>query len=76
MAKDGPHAGDLPNLEVPGNGQLTVEYIVPDVTVGAGPGALFDGDGSAVVVHEGKDDYASDPAGNSGNRIACGVLVR
>jgi Cu-Zn family superoxide dismutase len=66
----------LPNIEVPGNGQLTVEYLVRDVTLSAGPATLFDGDGSALVVHEGKDDYLTDPAGNAGNRIACGPLVR
>ena len=76
LKADGPHAGDLPNLEVPGSGQLTVEYLVHDVTIGAGPASLFDGDGSALVVHEGKDDYLSDPAGGSGSRIACGALAR
>ena len=75
LKADGPHAGDLPNIEVPGNGQLTVEYLVRDVTLGAGPATLFDGDGSALVIHAGKDDYLSNPAGNSGDRIACGPLL-
>jgi len=76
LKADGPHAGDLPNIEVPSSGQLIVEYLVRDVTIGAGPATLFDGDGSALVIHEGKDDYLSNPAGNSGDRIACGPLVR
>jgi Cu-Zn family superoxide dismutase len=75
LKADGPHAGDLPNVEVPRSGQLTVEYFVRDVRLGAGPATLFDDDGSALVVHEGEDDYLSDPAGNSGDRIACGQLV-
>ncbi|MFC6492154.1 superoxide dismutase family protein [Ancylobacter dichloromethanicus] len=45
-----------------------------DVTLD--PGTLFDDDGSAPVLHAGPDDYASQPAGNAGNRIACGVIVR
>ena len=73
---DGPHAGDLPNIEVPGSGRLVVEYLVRDVTIAAGSATLFDGDGSALVIHDGKDNYLSDPAGNSGDRIACGVLLR
>jgi Cu-Zn family superoxide dismutase len=44
------------------------------VTLGAGPGSLFDGNGTAVVIHAGPDDYKTDPAGNSGARIACGVV--
>jgi Cu-Zn family superoxide dismutase len=76
LKADGPHAGDLPNIEVPSSGQLTLEYLVRDVTLGTGPTTLFDGDGSALVIHEGKDDYLSDPAGDSGDRVACGRLVR
>ena len=72
----GPHAGDLPNLEVPSTRQLSVEYLVKDVTLGSGAGSLLDGDGAAVVIHASRDDYASDPAGNSGDRIACGPIRR
>jgi Cu-Zn family superoxide dismutase len=72
----GPHAGDLPNLEVPASKQLSVEYLVKDVTLGTGAGSLVDGDGTAIVIHASKDDYASDPAGSSGNRIACGPIRR
>src|SRR5688572_31035681 len=61
----GPHTGDLPNLDVPASGRLTVEYLVPDVTLGRGQGSLMDADGSTLVIHERKDDYISNPAGNS-----------
>lgn len=46
----------------------------PDVTLGAGPNSLFHEGGTALVVHEKADDYKTDPAGNSGARIACGVI--
>lgn len=71
----GSHLGDLPNIEIAadGTGSLTValdgarEQILSDV---------FDADGTAIVLHAGPDDYKTDPAGNSGGRIACGVLQR
>ena len=72
----GPHAGDLPNVEVPATGQVTVEHVVRDVTLGEGPNSLLDADGSALVLHAGKDDYATDPSGSSGDRIACGRIGR
>ena len=72
----GPHAGDLPNIEVPASGRLSVEATARGVTLGAGKNGLLDADGSALVVHEGADDYKSDPAGNAGKRIACGVVRR
>ncbi len=72
----GPHAGDLPNIDVPKTGQLSVEYLLTDVNLGSGPGALLDSDGSAIVIHASKDDYRSDPAGNAGDRIACGPIRR
>ena len=73
---DGPHAGDLPNLEVPAMGQLAVEHLVSHVTLDGGARPLFDADGSAIVIHAAEDDYKSDPSGNSGDRIACGRIVR
>lgn len=73
---DGPHAGDLPNLSVGTNGTGTYRATSGRVTLGADAGSLFDADGSAVVVHAALDDQRSDPAGNSGARIACGVLTR
>jgi superoxide dismutase, Cu-Zn family len=72
----GPHAGDLPNLHVPEGGRLEVEVLAPGLTLGPGPTTLFDADGSALVIHEGVDDYRSDPTGNAGDRIACAVIRR
>jgi Cu-Zn family superoxide dismutase len=74
MNPDGPHAGDMPNLHVPQDGKLKVEMLNPTVTLSA-ESALLDDDGSALVIHAGADDYTSDPAGNSGDRIACGVVT-
>jgi superoxide dismutase, Cu-Zn family len=72
----GPHAGDLPNIDVPTTKQLSVEQLVPDVTLEPGPRSLLDADGSALVIHTGQDDYTTDPAGDSGDRIACGAIVQ
>ncbi len=73
---DGPHAGDLPNLEVAADGTGRLDYVTKLVTLGAGPTSLFDADGSALVLHANPDDEATDPTGNSGGRIACGVIVK
>jgi Cu-Zn family superoxide dismutase len=72
----GPHAGDLPNLDVPQSGGLKVEITAKDVSLDGGRGGLLDADGAALVVHEGADDYTSNPAGNAGKRLACGVIRR
>ena len=74
MAGEG-HAGDMPNLHVPQSGELTVEVVNEAVTLDKGkPNSLFDNDGSSLVIHAKADDYKSDPAGNAGDRIACGVI--
>ena len=73
---EGPHAGDFANVHVHEDGRLAVEYFTNAVTLGEGETTLFDDDGSAVVLHEGPDDYQTDPAGHAGNRIACGVISR
>lgn len=70
----GPHLGDMPNLTTPAAGPLTFEYLLPGVTL-KGVNAILDADGASVVIHAGKDDYLTDPAGNSGARAACGVIV-
>lgn len=74
LAKGGRHAGDLPNIHVPENGTLSVEFFVPDVRLKSGKNALLDEDGSALVIHAKADDYRTDPAGEAGDRIACGVI--
>ena len=75
MSPEGPHAGDLPNIHVPADGKLEVEFLDPVVTLSQ-ESALLDADGSSIVIHAGPDDYKTDPAGNSGDRIACGVIVK
>jgi Cu-Zn family superoxide dismutase len=74
-SEGGPHPGDFPNLEIPAGGAVKVEFFTDRIDVGAnGEHPLADGDGSAVVIHAGADDYVSQPAGNAGDRIACGVI--
>ncbi len=68
------HAGDLPNIHIPDGGLARFEMITKGVTLTAGATTVFDQDGSAFVVHAGPDDYVTDPAGNSGARVACGVI--
>jgi Cu-Zn family superoxide dismutase len=69
------HAGDMPNLHVPQSGELSVEVVNSAISLEKGkPNSVFDNDGSSLVIHAKADDYKSDPAGNSGDRIACGVI--
>jgi len=76
-AADGAHAGDMPNLFVPATGELTVEVANPAITLVAGkPNSVFDADGSAIIIHAGPDDYKTDPTGNAGDRVACGVITK
>ena len=70
----GPHMGDLPNLLVGADGQGSFEMTIPEARLGGGASAMLDADGAAIVVHAGPDDYRTDPSGNSGSRIACGVF--
>ena len=65
----------MPNLHVPSGGVLVVEILNAAVTLEKGkPNSLFHKEGTSIVIHAGKDDYKSDPAGNAGDRIACGVI--
>src|SRR5438128_2798496 len=70
LAAGGPHAGDLPNIYVPADGKLSMELLEPNVTLAAGPRALLDADGSAIVLHAMPDCYMTDPAGNARGRSA------
>lgn len=72
----GPHAGDLRNLEVRPDRTVTTIRIAPLVTLGSGPNSLFQPDGTALVIHADPDDSVTDPTGNAGARIACGVISR
>ena len=71
---NGPHAGDLPNLWVSRAGVGYLYYVTDRFTLSPGPASLFDEDGSALVIHANPDDQVTDPTGNSGGRIACGVI--
>jgi len=71
----GPHAGDLPNIRVAPDGAGEVEALNPWVSLREGEtGYLLESGGTSIVVHEMTDDYFTDPSGNSGDRIACGVV--
>ena len=72
---DGAHAGDLPNMLVTKDGSGRFETKTDAITLHAGPGSIFDSDGSALVIHAGVDDYVTDPTGNAGDRVACGLIV-
>lgn len=68
------HAGDLPNITIPADGKLEIEVLAPGLTVADGDTKMLDADGSALIVHEGVDDYTTQPTGNAGKRLACGVV--
>jgi len=75
MTDGGPHAGDLPNVNAGPDGVVKAEFFIDGVSLdAAGKNPLRDSDGSAVVIHAEPDDYISQPAGESGKRIACGVI--
>ena len=74
-AVHGAHAGDLPNLIVNNAGQGRLNATTEAATVAQGPLTVFDTNGSAIVIHAAEDDLVTDPTGNSGGRIACGVIV-
>lgn len=71
----GSHMGDLPNLAVDAQGRGILAAEIPGNRADLET-ALFDTDGTAIVIHAKPDDYKTDPSGNSGERIACGVLTR
>ncbi len=75
--KDNPagmHMGDLPNLSAGADGTGQIEFVIPGATLRTGSNAVLDADGAAIIVHAQADDYKSDPAGNAGGRVACGIL--
>jgi Cu-Zn family superoxide dismutase len=71
-----PHLGDLPNLVVSEKGSGKLTFIAAGVTISEGPDSLFHEGGTALVIHAKPDDLTNDPSGNSGDRIACGVIVK
>ena len=74
MNKKGHHAGDLPNIVVDASGTAKFEALSAALTLKKGKSSVLDKDGSSVVVHANADDHMSGPAGNAGDRIACGVV--
>lgn len=72
LVPQGPHAGDMPNIHVPANGELELEIMTGVDTLSP---RLLDADGASLVIHRGADDYRSQPSGDAGQRIACGVIT-
>ena len=72
----GSHAGDMTNLTVASDGSASVDYLLKDASLASGANSLFGPDGTALVIHADMDDEKTDPSGNSGARIACGVISR
>jgi superoxide dismutase, Cu-Zn family len=76
LNEEGPMAGDLPNIHVGADGKATGELVSPFLTLSKdAEESLFDSDGSTLILFEKQDDYASDPDGQAGNRIACGTIT-
>lgn len=78
LVEGGPHPGDLPNQFVGEDGILNAEiFAVGSLLLdGEGDSVVFDADGSAFIMHAGKDDYTSQPSGAAGDMVACGVIER
>jgi len=73
---EGHHAGDMKNLTVAANGTARATIVDNDVDLGDGGRSLFSNGGTALVIHAKPDDMTTDPTGNSGDRIACGVITK
>lgn len=72
----GPHAGDLPNLTVDEDGSVKVDFVASGVEFKEGKKSLYTKEGTSIVIHENADDGMTQPAGNSGGRIACGEITK
>jgi len=72
----GPHAGDIPNFTVDAKGNAKTTLMASNVTMGTGKDSIFSNGGTALVIHAKADDLKTDPAGNAGDRIACGVITQ
>jgi Cu-Zn family superoxide dismutase len=73
---DGHHAGDMTNFAANGKGKAAVTILNKDVNLGSDSHSLFSNGGTALVIHAKADDLKTDPAGNAGDRIACGVITK
>ena len=73
---EGHHNGDNPNITVRANGKVKLRLVNQDVNLGEGIRSLFSSGGTSLVIHAKPDDQKTDPAGNAGDRIACGVITQ
>ncbi|MBP7777834.1 MAG: superoxide dismutase family protein [Acidobacteria bacterium] len=73
---EGPHAGDMKNFTVAADGTAKATITNAHVTMGTGANSIYAGGGTALMIHAGPDDMKSDPAGDAGARIACGLVVK
>ena len=73
---EGPHAGDMTNFTVGENGMAKATVVASNASLGEGDDSVFSNGGTALVIHAKADDMKSDPAGNAGDRIACGVITK
>ncbi|HWB42776.1 MAG TPA: superoxide dismutase family protein [Gemmatimonadales bacterium] len=73
---EGPHAGDLPNLVAGPDGSADTTFAVSSGLLAQGPGSMVGPQKRAFVIHAGPDDQKTDPSGNSGARVVCGVIER
>jgi Cu-Zn family superoxide dismutase len=73
---EGPHAGDMNNFTVASDGTAKTTATDPRVTLGSGSNSAFSNGGTALVIHAKADDMKTDPSGNAGDRIACGVIAK
>ena len=76
LAEGGPESGDLPNQFAGADGRLHASVVTNSFTLGNGKKSIFDRDGVSIIIDQRGDDYRTQPLGNAGNRIACGVIVR
>jgi superoxide dismutase, Cu-Zn family len=73
---EGHHAGDMPNFKVDAKGKSKGSVSDPDVTLGDGANSAYTNGGTALIIHAKADDMKTDPAGNAGDRIACGTISK
>jgi Cu-Zn family superoxide dismutase len=76
MHPEGSHLGDLPNIIVEDDGTVVAELMAPEATLKEGKPSLFGKDGTAIIITEDPDDGMTQPTGDSGDRIACGVISK
>jgi len=73
---EGPHAGDMPNFTVAADGTAKTTIVNKNVVMADGPNSIYANGGTALVIHAAADDMKTDPAGNAGDRIACGTIIK